>query len=191
MTKTENYNLPQWAAHDPIRREDFNAAMADVDAALKAKADQTELETYRTGITAAVAAVDSKVNSVGGAADAALAQAKQELTAAIAAVRTTAQTAQATANAAWSPQNPFFATGSYKGTGTEGVGTQRKITVGFQPSLFLISDGSNCYAALGPAQTGIYRCVISWDSDGVTLTGADPEYRLDVKNTTYYYCAFR
>ena len=31
MTKTQNLNLPQWEANDPIRREDFNAAMAKID----------------------------------------------------------------------------------------------------------------------------------------------------------------
>ena len=36
MTKTENYNLNQWEATDPIRREDFNADNAAIDAAIKA-----------------------------------------------------------------------------------------------------------------------------------------------------------
>ena len=31
MTKTENLQLPQWAAEDPIRREDFNAAFAALE----------------------------------------------------------------------------------------------------------------------------------------------------------------
>ena len=31
MTKTENYHLPQWEAHDPVRREDFNEAMANIE----------------------------------------------------------------------------------------------------------------------------------------------------------------
>lgn len=31
MTKTTNYQLPQWEAEDPLRREDFNEAMAKVD----------------------------------------------------------------------------------------------------------------------------------------------------------------
>lgn len=35
MTKTDNYNLNQWEATDPIRREDFNADNAVIDAALK------------------------------------------------------------------------------------------------------------------------------------------------------------
>lgn len=34
MTKTENLNLPQWEASDPIRRGDFNEVMAKLDTAL-------------------------------------------------------------------------------------------------------------------------------------------------------------
>ena len=36
MTKTTNYNLNQWDAEDAVRREDFNADNAAIDAALKA-----------------------------------------------------------------------------------------------------------------------------------------------------------
>ena len=39
MTKTENYQLPQWAPHDPVRRTDFNAAMGSIDTALQAAND--------------------------------------------------------------------------------------------------------------------------------------------------------
>lgn len=38
MTKTERYQLPQWEATDPVRREDFNAAMAAIDGGLAASA---------------------------------------------------------------------------------------------------------------------------------------------------------
>ena len=31
MTKTQNLNLPQWEANDPIRREDFNEAFQNVE----------------------------------------------------------------------------------------------------------------------------------------------------------------
>ena len=31
MTKTTNYQLPQWSADDPVRREDFNGAFAAID----------------------------------------------------------------------------------------------------------------------------------------------------------------
>ena len=36
MQKTTNYNLNQWEAVDPVRREDFNADNAAIDAAIKA-----------------------------------------------------------------------------------------------------------------------------------------------------------
>lgn len=36
MTKTENYQLPQWEAADPVRREDFNRAMANIEEGLSA-----------------------------------------------------------------------------------------------------------------------------------------------------------
>ena len=36
MQKTSNFSLNQWEATDPIRREDFNADNAAIDAAIKA-----------------------------------------------------------------------------------------------------------------------------------------------------------
>lgn len=36
MTRTENCQLPQWAENDPVRREDFNGAMANIDAGITA-----------------------------------------------------------------------------------------------------------------------------------------------------------
>ena len=39
MTKTTNYNLNQWEATDVVKREDFNADNAAIDAALKAVAN--------------------------------------------------------------------------------------------------------------------------------------------------------
>lgn len=36
MTKTENFQLPQWEAGDPVRREDFNRAMERIDEGLTA-----------------------------------------------------------------------------------------------------------------------------------------------------------
>ena len=35
MTKTTNYQLPQWEANDPVRREDFNAAMASIEEGIR------------------------------------------------------------------------------------------------------------------------------------------------------------
>lgn len=39
MAETTNYSLPQWEAHDPIRREDFNGAFAALDACYSADND--------------------------------------------------------------------------------------------------------------------------------------------------------
>lgn len=36
MTQTTNYQLPQWEATDPVRREDFNAAMAGIEVGITA-----------------------------------------------------------------------------------------------------------------------------------------------------------
>ena len=44
MTKTEHYQLNQWDAADPVRREDFNADNAAVDAALNAIQSAAEEE---------------------------------------------------------------------------------------------------------------------------------------------------
>ena len=37
MNDTQNYHLPQWAAEDFIKRDDFNDAFAAIDAALSEK----------------------------------------------------------------------------------------------------------------------------------------------------------
>ena len=40
METTTNYKLPQWVKEDPIKMDDFNGAFANIDAALKANADE-------------------------------------------------------------------------------------------------------------------------------------------------------
>ena len=42
MTKTEHYNLPQWEANDPLRREDFNGAMANIEEGLTGNRTEQE-----------------------------------------------------------------------------------------------------------------------------------------------------
>ena len=39
MTKTENYNLPQWDKNDRVLMEDFNAAMNQIEKGLSAKCE--------------------------------------------------------------------------------------------------------------------------------------------------------
>ncbi len=61
MTKTENYQLPQWGAEDPVRTGDLNGAMAGIDGALaEAGAALAEEQTAREQADAALQAeVDS------------------------------------------------------------------------------------------------------------------------------------
>lgn len=48
MTKTENYNLPQWAETDPVRREDFNQMCAKIETGLTdLRDDQSTLARLR------------------------------------------------------------------------------------------------------------------------------------------------
>lgn len=72
MTKTVNCNLNQWEATDPIRRADFNADNAAIDAALAEKAEksavtavESALNSYKTSNNAAVAAVSAALGSGG------------------------------------------------------------------------------------------------------------------------------
>ncbi|MGN1004408.1 MAG: hypothetical protein ACI4O5_06165 [Oscillospiraceae bacterium] len=58
MTKTENYQLNQWDAADPIRREDFNADNAALDAALNAIKNAAEEDMQSLGETVAAVAAD-------------------------------------------------------------------------------------------------------------------------------------
>ena len=52
MTKTENYQLNQWDAADPIRREDFNADNAKLDAALSALQQTADSKADAEDVTA-------------------------------------------------------------------------------------------------------------------------------------------
>ena len=51
MTKTANYNLNQWESTDPIRREDFNADNAAIDAALAGKAEQSVVAALQSAVS--------------------------------------------------------------------------------------------------------------------------------------------
>ncbi len=57
MTKTENYQLPQWGAADPVRAGELNGALAGIDAGLDA-AQQTA-DTARSEAAAAQATADA------------------------------------------------------------------------------------------------------------------------------------
>lgn len=49
MEHTPNYQLPRWALSDPIQMNDFNAAFAAIDTALKANADTGAAATAALG----------------------------------------------------------------------------------------------------------------------------------------------
>ena len=49
MEKTTNYQLNQWAAADAVRREDFNADNAKIDAAVAAVRDAANAERVAVG----------------------------------------------------------------------------------------------------------------------------------------------
>lgn len=208
MNHTPNYNLPQWEANDPVRREDFNAAMETIDGAMAAA--KTAGDTAQTAALMAQNTANAAQSAVGTAqstAEAAQTTATQAQSAANAAqsaanvAQTAANNAQGTANAAqtaaaaaqqtadkaWAPDNPPFVLGSYKGTGSN---TTNKITIGFTPQVFLISDGGAAYfAAYG--QGTLCDADITWNSDGISLTSDDDYDRMDRLNKWYYYCAFR
>lgn len=62
MTKTKNYNLPQWEASDPVRREDFNQVMVNIEAGLDrvqaaADAAQDAADTAQSAAEAAATAL--------------------------------------------------------------------------------------------------------------------------------------
>lgn len=46
MTKTTNYQLPQWEANDPLRREDFNGAMESIEEGLSTAAEKFVIGSY-------------------------------------------------------------------------------------------------------------------------------------------------
>ena len=59
MTKTENYQLNQWDAADPFRREDFNADNAKLDAALAALQQTAESKADAEDVAALAAGLGS------------------------------------------------------------------------------------------------------------------------------------
>ena len=61
MEKTVNYQLNQWDAADPIRREDFNADNAALDAALAAikSAAEEDVQSLSETVAALTAGLGS------------------------------------------------------------------------------------------------------------------------------------
>ena len=121
MNYTEKYHLPQWVESDRILMTDFNQMCADIEAgitAAKAAADSA-------GTTASRA--EGKADSAGSAASAA---------------QSTANTALTKASNAYSPDNLYFASGQYAGTGKYGSANPTVINVGFRPRVLIITCSS-------------------------------------------------
>lgn len=69
MTKTKNYNLPQWEASDPVRREDFNQVMVNIEAGLDrvqatADAAQDAADTAQSAAETAQAAAEAAATAL-------------------------------------------------------------------------------------------------------------------------------
>ncbi|MDE6900132.1 MAG: hypothetical protein K2P15_03550 [Oscillospiraceae bacterium] len=175
MNYTKNYHLPQWDETDRIMRTDFNQMCADMENGL--------LKTARDAAEAVTAA-----------ADAAKASQKAQATA-DKAVQDAAK-AQAKADAAYSPNQPPYVVGSYRGNGST-----LTISVGFQPRFLAVSGGNSPYfQVLAGPET---KCAdhLTFTSSGFTvkavrqedIPGAPVELEpyLCRSGTTYNYIAFR
>ena len=176
MNYTKNYHLPQWDENDRVMRTDFNQMCADMENGL--------LKTARDAAEAVTAA----------AADAAKASQKAQATADKAAQD--AAKAQAKADAAYSPNQPPYVVGSYRGNGST-----LTISVGFQPRFLAVSGGNSPYFQVlaGPetkcaehltfTSSGFTVKVVRWED----IPGAPVEVEpyLCRSGTTYNYIAFR
>ena len=175
MNYTKNYHLPQWDENDRVMRTDFNQMCADMENGL--------LKTARDAAEAVTAA-----------ADAAKASQKAQATA-DKAVQDAAK-AQAKADAAYSPNQPPYVVGSYRGNGST-----LTISVGFQPRFLAVSGGNSPYFQVlaGPetkcaehltfTSSGFTVKVVRWED----IPGAPVEVEpyLCRSGTTYNYIAFR
>ena len=176
MNYTKNYHLPQWDENDRVMRTDFNQMCADMENGL--------LKTARDAAEAVTAA----------AADEAKASQKAQATA-DKAVQDAAK-AQAKADAAYSPNQPPYVVGSYRGNGST-----LTISVGFQPRFLAVSGGNSPYFQVlaGPetkcaehltfTSSGFTVKVVRWED----IPGAPVEVEpyLCRSGTTYNYIAFR
>ena len=181
MQQTSKYQFNLVEGSDDFSPTPLNQNMEKVEEVL---------ENMEATLSESLSELESSITGTGSAASVALNQAKQELASQIQAVQAAASAAQTTANAAWSPNNLPFTFGSYAGQGD--VRNTHTITVGFSPRVLIIGcDDSSINLCLFPGQQAAYDCDITWGETGVTLSGYDPEYRMDKKNANYYYWAWR
>ncbi len=126
MQKTTNYGLPQWVADDQIRMDDFNAAFAALDAALRSQSDAA-----LSGLNAETAAREEAVSAEASARANALSALQAVLSAAIGSGGRTCR----------------ICTGSYTGTGSGKVSNPVSIPCPFYPVLVFV-QGENAARAL-------------------------------------------
>jgi len=177
MNYTPNHHLPQWVKSDPIRMDDFNNAMANIEAGLDAAGTSGDTQS-------AIASAISKADAAQSTADSALSK---------------ANAAQSAANAAREDAAALpYVTGSYVGKNAA-----QTIGLGFQPSFVIVSGMSgsktadSCEHMLYSAMTGGHRL-----TDRIQLTGAGfmvlgafegaNQYpNLNAEGVTYDYIAFK
>ncbi|MCI9445374.1 MAG: hypothetical protein HFF69_11785 [Oscillospiraceae bacterium] len=76
MNYTQNHHLPQWVGSDPIRMDDFNKAMANIDTGIStaqsdAQAARSAADTARTAASSAKSAADAAQSTANAAQSAA------------------------------------------------------------------------------------------------------------------------
>ncbi|MGM9607332.1 MAG: hypothetical protein ACI3XJ_07495 [Oscillospiraceae bacterium] len=187
MKKTTNYQLNQWDAADPIRRADFNADNAKIDAALAANAQA--LADYQTSNDAAVAQK---------ADQSAFADYRQTTDAAL----TVLDTALAALGSAG--KNARIAWGTYTGTNTYGESTPTSLAFDFCPVIVFVGSDKHAGKHTNPSvflrgrtqvpPDCIYEGIsvymtVTWTDSGLSwysTTSADAQNN---RNTVYCYAA--
>ena len=169
---TPNYSLSQWEASDQVKRIDFNADNAKIDAALAAleakKADASALSALQT-------AIDSKASS------ASVSSLSSQLNAAKASI-------------------PRIVSSSYTGSGTYGKNNPSTVSLGgiSQPCLLIVrpaegdGDGlvllygmtSSCCHLSGSYGSG-YDVTITWSSNRVSWYASNASAQMNESGKQY------
>ena len=198
MTKTKNYNLNQWEPADPIRRTDFNADNAAIDAALAGNAKA--LSDYKTANDAAVARKADKtaLAALEQSVDDDLAAQSQQLGGEIAALA---------AALGSGGSNCRVTHGSYVGNGKSGKSDMTGVETGFKPVLLVLYGGVKCEIRMRrddgmckdydfDSNESTSKFNISWEDTGVhwystiNTSFAAAAAQANTDGTTYYYAVF-
>ena len=192
--KSEHLNLHLWEPEDDFLRTEFNENFAALDGAMAAEtaARIAAVQAEQEARASALQEVQNSISATGGTAAGAVEQLRTDLTAEIETVQAAADAAQATADNAYCPENKPYVIGSYKGTGTYGKNNPTTLTLGFQPSVLIVSaHNGNSILAIHP-QSSFSPISLSWTDDGVSWYSSDSADRqLNTSSVTYFYVAFR